>query len=60
MVNIRLGITPNNPNGWGKSGDTITAHATISISGYRSMDYTQKPVRQSKSGTARASTIGRF
>jgi len=60
MGTVQLGISPTNPSGWGKAGDTINAHATISISGYRSMDYTRVPVRQSKSGTAKAVTIGRF
>jgi hypothetical protein len=56
----RIGISPTNRTAFGKAGDRINATATISIAGGYSDDYTRVPSRATRSGSAKAITIGRF
>lgn len=53
-----LGVSPTNLNALGKVGN-LTATGIIEVAAGYSSDYTRIPVRQSKSGVARAITIGR-
>lgn len=57
---VRLPISPDTPNQYGKAGSILSASATISIPGSISSDYTRVPSRQQKSGTACIFTIGRY
>jgi len=58
--NRRFPISPQNPGEFGKAGTRATARVTVSIEGYRSMDYTRIPVRYTASGNVKAETVGRY